>query len=388
MTGFRFLRIRGIPIEAHWSWVLLFLVLIQAVIGRLGRPEIDTLTMMGMAISGAALFFLSILLHELGHAFWALHERWKVNKITLYGLGGIAWLGPSGPHYSPRAYFRMVVAGPRVTVALILLFGVAARAGDALGWPTSVVEVLGLLALANTVVLLFNLVPALPLDGGQMLLAWLFRRSSDGGEAAKRTLTRTGAVSAYLALGGGAVLLVTGRLYAGYMVAIAGVEILLMSSFYYRGMALASARPRQRPKPGDRVGDLIRERDLSVPEDSSTNDFLDQVARARGLSTRAFAVMRDGELVGYTSIGLAHRAAEAQRDGSVVDAMVRMDQAIQLDPNTSLETALEQLPNVTDSGIIVEDGRVTGIVSRQAVAEALLEAADTTRGAALAAQHR
>ncbi len=69
--------------------------------------------------------------------------------------------------------------------------------------------------------------------------------------------------------------------------------------------------------------------------------------------------------------------------------MVRMDEAIQLDPNTSLAAALEQLPGVNDHGIVVEDGRVTGIVSRRAIAEALLEAADAGRGrAALASPPR
>jgi Zn-dependent protease/sulfur carrier protein ThiS len=342
---------------------------------------------MAMAVSCAALYFLSILLHEFGHALWARHERWTVDKITLYGFGGIAWVGPSGPYASARGYFRVIAAGPLVTVALILLLGAAERAGEALGWPRSVVDVLGLLALGNVAVLLFNLVPALPLDGGQMLLAWLWRRSSYGAEAAQRTLRRTGTVCIYLTVGIGVVLLATGRLYAGYIIAIAGVQILFMASSYYKGMAAAASarlrgrgRGRSRSRSSEVVGDLIRERELSVPEGSSTDDLLDQVARARGLSTRAFAVKRNGQLVGYTSIGLAHQAAEAQGDRSVADAMVRMDDAIQLDPTTTLAAALEQLPDVNDHGIVVEDGRVTGIVSRRAVAEALLEAADAGRG--------
>jgi Zn-dependent protease/sulfur carrier protein ThiS len=361
--------------------VLLFAAIVLFAVGHFGRPEIDTPTIMAMAISCAVLYFLSILLHELGHAMWARHERWKVDKITLYGFGGLAWVWPSGPYASARGYFRVIAAGPFVTVALILLFGAAEAAGEALGWPRSVVDVLGLLALGNLALLLFNLAPALPLDGGQMLLAWLWRRSSWGAEAANRTLRRTGTVCVYLTVGVGVVLLATGRLFAGYIVAVAGIEIFFMASSYYSGMmAAASARARPRRRRTEVVGDLIRERELDVPEGSSTNDFLDQVARARGLSTRAFAVKRAGELVGYTSIGLAHQAAEAQRDGSVAEAMVRMDEAIQLDPNTSLAAALEQLPGVNDHGIVVEDGRVTGIVSRRAIAEALLEPADAGRG--------
>jgi Zn-dependent protease/sulfur carrier protein ThiS len=360
---------------------LLFAGIVSFVVGYFGRPEIDTPTIMAMAISCALLYFLSILLHELGHALWARHERWKVDKITLYGFGGLAWVWPSGPYVSARGYFRVIAAGPLVTVALILLFGAAEWAGEALGWPRSVVDVLGLLALGNVALLLFNLTPVLPLDGGQMLLAWLWRRSSYGAEAANRTLKRTGTVCIYLMVGVGIVLLATGRLFAGYIVAISGVEIFIMASSYYKGMAAAASATR--PRRGRLlVGDLIRGRELSVPEGSSVNDFLDQVARARGLSTHAFAVIRDGELVGYTSIGLAHQAAEDQGDRSVADAMVRMDEAIQLDPNTPLAAALEQLPDVSDQGIVVEDGRVTGIVSRRAIAEALLDAPEADRARA------
>jgi len=145
--------VRGIPVEAHSSWVLLFAAIVSFAVGHFGRPEIDTLTVMAMAISCAVLYFLSILLHELGHALWARHERWTVDKITLYGFGGLAWVWPSGPYASARGYFRVIAAGPLVTVALILLLGAAERVGEALGWPRSVVDVLGLLALVSVEVL-------------------------------------------------------------------------------------------------------------------------------------------------------------------------------------------------------------------------------------------
>lgn len=304
--------------------MLLFAVGVQVTIGRLARPEIDTPTMMGMAISCAALFLVSILLHELGHALWARHERWKVEKITLYGFGGLAWLRPRGPYFSARAHFRIVAAGPLVTVVLVVLFAASERAGEALGWPRSVVDVAGLLTLGNLLVLFFNLIPAMPLDGGQMLMAFLVGRSG-GSEATMHTLRRMGAISAYVALGGGAVLLATGRLAAGYLVAVAGFEILVITSIYYR----AAASVRVSPRRGEVVGDLIR-RLPTLPEGSAVNDL-------------------------------------------------RKDGAIQLDPNTSLEQALEQLPDPTDQGVVVEDGRVTAIVSRPEIAEALLEAADARR---------
>lgn len=371
VTGFRFLRVRGIPVEAHWSWVLLFGGIILLVMARLGRPEVDSPTLLGMAIACAVVYFVSILLHELGHALWALREGWQVDRITLHGLGGIAWLR-GGPYWSSRAYFRVVAAGPLVTAGLVVLFGGIERIGEAVGFPSAVVEVAGLLAFLQLVMLVFNLVPAFPLDGGQMMLAWLWRGSPDPGAAA-RTAMRAGMLSACLALAAGMLLLVSGTLFVGYVVTVAGVQLLFLVSVFSPPAARAS-----HPRP-EVVGDLIRQRQVAIPVDGSVEDLLDQVASARGLGTRALAVTRDGELVGYTSMGLARQVAEERESPTVAEAMVRRDEAIQLDPNTPLEEALEQLPDVRDRAIVVEDGKVTGIVLRRAIANALLEAAQARR---------
>jgi len=375
VTSVTFLRIRGIPIEIHASWLLLFALIFQGVMGRFRSPEVDTLTLVAMAAACSLGYFVCLLLHELGHAFRALRAKWQVDRITLYGLGGVAWLRPGGPYVSPRAYFQVIAAGPLVTAVLVLLLGATERAGGALGWPGAVVDVVGYLTLANAVLLGFNLLPAFPLDGGQMLRAWLVRRSGDS-EATGRTVARTGAVTGYLTLGAAAVLLASGMLSAGFTAAFAGgLIIFLMSRFP------AVAGPVAQRAHVEVVGDLIQRGPLVVPDASSVTDFLDRAARARGHSTHAFAVTRDGVLVGYTSLGLANQVPAQERDGStVLDATVRWDEAVQLDPNTPLERALEQLQDVSERGIVVEDGRVTGLVSRQTVAEALLEAADAKRG--------
>ncbi|MDQ3719851.1 MAG: site-2 protease family protein [Actinomycetota bacterium] len=376
MTGFTFLRVRGIPIELHGSWVLLFAVIFQGVMGRFRSPEVDTLTLVAMATACSVGFFVSILLHELGHAFRALRAKWQVDRITLYGLGGIAWLRSDDPYVSPRAYFQVIAAGPLVTAVLILLFGATERAGEALGWPGPVVDVAGYLTLANAILLVFNLLPAFPLDGGQLLRAWLVRRSGDS-EAAARTVARTGAVTGYLTLGAAAVLLASGMLDAGFAAAFAGGLIIFLVSRSSE-LAVAPVAPRADVEV---VGDLLRRAPIVVPETSSVTDFLERAARTRGHSTHAFAVTRNGVLVGYTSLGLAHQIPAEERDRSaVIDATVRWEEAIQLDPNTPLEQALEQLQGDSDRGIVVEDGRVIGLLLRQTVAEALLEAADVKRG--------
>ncbi|MBA2419709.1 MAG: CBS domain-containing protein [Thermoleophilaceae bacterium] len=375
MRGFTFLRVRGIPIEIHASWLVLFLIIFQGVMGRFRGPEVALPTLVAMATACSLLFFISILLHELEHAFWALRARWQVERITLYGLGGLAWVRPGGPYFSLRTDFQVTAAGPVVTAVLILVFGATERAGEALGWPEPVVDVAGYLTLMNVGLLVFNLAPAFPLDGGQMLRAWLARRSGDS-EAAGRTVLRTGAVTGYALVGGAIVLLVTGMLSAGFTAAFAGLLILFLVARYS-----TIASPTAQRSSIEVVGDLLQKSPVVVPAEGSVTDFLDRTARARGHSTRAFGVTRDGEVVGYMSLGLAHQIPAEERESStVLGAMVRREEAIQLDPNTPLEQALEQLQDANDHGVVVEDGRVTAIVLRQAVAEALLEAADARRG--------
>lgn len=382
MTGFTFLRVRGIPIQVHTSWVLLFGLIFQSGMDQFRSPEIDTLTLVAMATACSIGYFVSLLLHELGHAFRALRAKWQVDRITLYGLGGIAWLRSGGPYVSQRAYFQVIAAGPLVTAGLIVVFAASAWAGDGLAWPEPVVDVLGYLALANAVLLAFNLLPAFPLDGGQMLRAWLVRRSGDA-EAAGRTVMRAGAVTGYATLGGAILLLVTGRLETGLTAAFAGGLIIFLVS---RFSGALSAPLAQRAQIGV-VGDLIHKGPVVVPEDSSVTDFLDRTARSRGHSTHAFAVTRNGVLAGYTSLGLASQIPAQERDRSPMsEAMVRWEEAVQLDPNTPLEQALEKLQETGRCGIVVEDGRVTGLVLRQTVAEALLEAADAERGRSEVAQ--
>ncbi len=366
VTGFRILRIRGIPVEVHPSCGLLLGWLVIVGMGRLARPEIPSVTLITMVTACALLFVVSILLHELGHALWALRERWQVDRITLYGLGGLAWTR-SGPYASPRAQLRVIAAGPLVTAALVVLFGATQQLGQALGWPRAVVDVAGLLTLLQVMLLVFNLAPAFPLDGGQMLRALLWRRSGDPA-AATRTAMRAGAISAYVALAAGIVLLVSGRLFAGSIVAIAGLQILFILSAFSGPVG-----PARRPR-AEVVGDLIRERPFPICADSGVDELLEQLACARGLATRAFPVTREGELVGYTSIGLASQVARERNGATVSEAMVPRDQAaVQLDANTPLEEALEKVPDVADRAIVVEDGLVTGIVLRRAIAQALLE---------------
>ena len=125
-----------------------------------------------MGLVTALAFFTCIVLHEFGHALVARSRGMPISGITLFLFGGVSELGEEPK--SAATEFLMAVAGPLVSAVLAVVFWVAAVVGYQSGWPHPVVIVLGYLATINAVVLIFNMVPAFPLDGGRVLRSILW----------------------------------------------------------------------------------------------------------------------------------------------------------------------------------------------------------------------
>jgi Zn-dependent protease len=170
-------RVAGVPIGLNWTWALVFGLFVWS-LGRdvfpATNPGLRPGTYAAMALVAVTLFFGSLLLHELGHALVARREGIEVDGITLWLLGGVARIRGSLP--SPRAELRTAGAGPLVTAALVLLFGGLTLATH---FAPAVDGVAAWLAYVNLVLLGFNLLPALPLDGGRLFRAALWRAGGD-----------------------------------------------------------------------------------------------------------------------------------------------------------------------------------------------------------------
>jgi Zn-dependent protease len=170
-------RVAGIPIGLNWSWTLVFALLVWSLardVFPATNPGLEAGTYAVMALIAVTLFFGSLLLHELGHALEARREGIDVDGITLWLLGGVARIRGSLP--GPGAELRLAGAGPLVTGAIALVCGAVAL-GTHLD--TAVDGVAAWLAYVNLVLLGFNLLPALPLDGGRLLRAALWRARGD-----------------------------------------------------------------------------------------------------------------------------------------------------------------------------------------------------------------
>lgn len=183
-------RVAGINVGANWTWLLAFLYLIVVLTGdyqvMLGEGSINASFAFGVAAS--ALFFLSIIVHEFGHAIVARRNGIGILGIELWMLGGLASLDRDPA--TPGVEFRVAAAGPLMTlvVALLSLGGAfmidAGQARDALGFVARPgddpwLSTLAWLGLVNLFLLAFNLIPAYPLDGGRMARATVWKLTGD-----------------------------------------------------------------------------------------------------------------------------------------------------------------------------------------------------------------
>ena len=183
-------RIDGIPIRIDLRWFVVFILSAWLVANNLHTmplqlpgfvlPPTDLVKAWTIGIITTVGLFLSVLGHELSHALMARTEGIEIEEIVLHPFGGLARMR-SQPS-SPRAEFRIAVAGP----AASFVFAIVAFVGTkvvAMGDYRSAFAILFFVAVGNLLLAIFNLFPGYPLDGGRVLRAILWRRSGDIAEA-------------------------------------------------------------------------------------------------------------------------------------------------------------------------------------------------------------
>lgn len=166
--AFRLFRLAGIDVFLHWSWFVVAVYEVQEGFGHYRSPVWN-------AVEYLALFVI-VTLHEFGHALACRQVGGTANQVVLWPLGGVAYVNPP---QRPGATLWSIAAGPLVNVVLVpILIGLillSRSLGLAATMP-DVVALLRALTSINLVILIFNLLPVYPLDGGQILrsLLWFF----------------------------------------------------------------------------------------------------------------------------------------------------------------------------------------------------------------------
>ncbi len=269
-------RIFGIRIGINWSWLVVFGLIAWTLASGIfpsTNPGLSHATYVSMAIVASTLFFASLLLHELGHAVQARREGMEIDGITLWLFGGVARF--KGMFPSAGAEFRIAIAGPLVSLALGLLFALGAWA---ISTRESIDGVAAWLGYINLTLLAFNMLPALPLDGGRVLRSILWRARGSF-RWATRVAASIGRAFAYLFIGAGVFLFIFQGSFSGAWLAFIGWFLLQAATAEDRYLLVHDAL-------GDlRVGDVMVRDPVTVEPHMSLGRFMDQVAWSRRYTT-------------------------------------------------------------------------------------------------------
>lgn len=192
-------QISGIPVRIDYRWFLVLAFMTWLTANSLQTFIDSTWTPILLGFVTTLLFFGSILFHELAHAFAARLERVGVLEIVLHPFGGLTRMRHEPK--TPRAEFRIAIAGPAASFLLAVIFAVIMTISDSVG-TDALTPVFFLLLFGNMLLAVFNLFPGYPLDGGRVLRSFLWRRGKDLNEATITT-GRFGQIIAVVLIGFG-----------------------------------------------------------------------------------------------------------------------------------------------------------------------------------------
>ena len=354
-------RVAGISIGASWTWLpVVALVMLTAASDGFPRsnPGLSQASYVVMAVTAGLLYFAGLLLHELGHALQARREGMHIDGITLWLFGGVARI--NGEFRTASAELRVAAAGPAVTLVISVVF---LSLGLLLSLPAQIDGVLIWVGYFSALLLLFNLVPAYPLDGGRMLHAglWALRRNRSAATQVSATIGRGFGM---VMIGGGAVLGVSQGEPAFGWLAVMGLFLL---------MAATGESQNERVREvldGLTVADVIERDPICVLPTLTLAEFFDAVVWSQRHTTYP---VYDGELViGMLPFRSVAAVPRSDWDATTIaDVMVPLDQVELLDEHAPLGEAITRLAaNPLQRGLVIEDGRLVGLVSVSDVARA------------------
>jgi Zn-dependent protease len=379
--GVTLFRVRGIRVAVDYSWFVVLFLIIFWLSGFyrdvLDEPDGDS-TAYVLAVASAALFFGSILLHELGHAFVARRHNIGVSGITLWMFGGFARLEKDSD--TPGTEFKIAIAGPLVTAGIVvvcvaaglLLAGAdefrraALTQGDTR--TSGVAALISWLASINLLVLVFNLVPAFPLDGGRIARAIAWWRTGSRNTGTRFAATLGEWFGLFLILAGlGYFMVYLNDFLGGIWLAFVG--------FILRGAAKAAIAQTEVTSriEGVSVADVMERNPVAIPESASIEQALDEYF-LRYRSPWFPVVDAAQRFIGLVDRGAADKVPTTERTSTAVSDVLAVDSgSLTVSEDEPLESVLGNEALRRLGALIATDatGHVSGVLTIDAIGRAL-----------------
>ena len=372
-------RVRGIRIAVDWSWFLvLFLIIfwLSSFYGDILGQSSGSTDAFLLALGSAIGFFGSIVLHELGHAFEAQRHGIGITVIRLWIFGGMAQMDRESD--SPGTEFKVAAAGPAVTLLIsivLIAVGVAlsgtgsfreAMVVDPNADTSGFVSMLAWLAAINLIVLVFNLLPAFPMDGGRIVraIAW---KVTGKRTAATRFAAGLGRVFGLLFIGLGIYWTFTGNVFSGVWMILIG--------FLINGSAKsATAQTSITEKIEEvRVADVMDRQPVTMPAEMAVDRALDEYFLRYQWSWFGVA-NAEGKFLGVVQRQTVEAVPETERSLMVVSDLIEAGTAQFRIPEDAYLESLLGNPDMRRFGaLFVTDveGNLSGVITVEQLGMAL-----------------
>jgi len=350
--SFRIATIAGIPVNVDSSWIWIAVLAVYTLWGRFqGRfPEIGDGGALAYAILGALLFFGAVFLHELAHAVSARVSGIRVDGITLVFFGGFT--AARSEEKGPGPAFVIAALGPATSLALGGVFLVLSRLTESTGGPLpGLFEYVGVI---NLFMAGFNVLPGLPLDGGRMLQAAVWRLT--------RSRARGTRVAARSGMGVGVLLLGVAILEASREDLGGALWLAIIGLFIFQG-ARASGRQiglADRLATGT-VADAMDPPPPAVPADLSLSETLERFLR--GHEGEAFPVVeRDGKVIGMISFSSSRDLGARDPLRPAREALIPLEHVLVAHPDERLDQVSNRLGSQR-AALVLRDGELVGAIT-------------------------
>jgi len=354
MRGIRLGRIGGVTVRAELSWFVVVALVALSMIARVDAIyDTAPATSVLLGVGAAALFFVSLLLHELAHAAMSIRLGLVVEDITLFLFGGAT--RTRADQRSAREEFLVTVVGPLTSLALAGLFGLLVAL---IGSPEqALMGMVGYLAWVNLALALFNLAPAYPLDGGRLLRAAIWHVTGDR-ERATTIAARVGELAAWALIAYGVVSFAGGGT-GGLWLALIG-WFLLQSA---RGEHLRQAFRHELTAVS--AEEVMALRPLVLDADDSVEDALEDLDRRRAGPAVPVVDPSGGYLGVVTRDELVEIDPDRRPMVAVGDLVDQIPDGVAVDAHAAMTEVFEHLDG-PDAQVFIVAGphrTVVGVVS-------------------------
>ncbi len=347
----------GIPIRLHWTFLLVILYIAWAFASisevgwgmTYGFKSIEPVSLRWTySLIFAVVLFACVALHELGHSYIAHKNGIIIRSITLYFFGGVSAVEEIPRN--PSLELQMAFAGPAVSgviglISVLFAFLLPENSAAAI--------MLWTLGLMNIILMVFNLIPAFPMDGGRLLRAWFATRMPY--IRATENAAGVGKIFAIL-------MFVLGLFSFNFL-------LLFVAFFVYVGASEEEKATRIIVSlEGIKVRDIMSSQVRTIAPDMTLRDLKELMFQEKH---RGYPVMSGDEMVGIVTLTNLQSVPDEQLDHTSVEKVMARKLYV-IAPGEEASTAMKMMNNLQIRRLpVMENGRLVGIVSREDLVRAL-----------------